>query len=599
MHKSLSRYVSQAVSATASQSQAGGLLRPIVMAVLLMTGGAAQASAAPVREPASAVSEEQRQLERERALREQQESRPDVSLEAPAADSAASAKLPVAEAPCFTIKHIELVGDSAERFQWALRAADPHDDPASGRCLGSSAINLAMKRVQNAIIARGYVTTRVLAAPQDLNSGTLQLSLVPGRIHAIRFADGASSRATLWNALPAQPGDLLNLRDLEQGLENYKRMPTVDAEIKIVPAQGAAAKPGESDVVIGWQEAAMPFRVTLSADDSGSKATGKYQAGVTVSSNNLLTLNDMFYANFSHDLGGGDAGGKGSQSYTLHYDIPYGYWLLGATTSNFRYHQTLATVYQPISFSGNSSSTEIKLSRLLWRDASSKTSAYFSGWSRSSNNFIGDIEIESQHRAMAGWEAGISHRRFIGAATLDASLGYRRGTGAFGAEQSPEEKLGIGQLGSSRPEIVSASAQLNLPFKISKQNLRYNLSWRGQWNDTPLVPQDRLAIGGRYTVRGFDGELYLSGERGWLLRNDLSLALGGSGQEVFTGLDYGQVGGYSTQHLLGTELAGYVVGLRGRYLGMSYELFAGQPLKKPQDFETAHINTGFSLNWTF
>jgi len=577
------------------------VLRPIVMAVLLMTGGIAQASAAPVREPASAVSEEQRQLERERVLREQQESQPDVSLEAPApaADGAESARLPVDESPCFAIKRIELVGDSAERFQWALRAADPQDDPASGRCLGSSAINLTMKRVQNAIIARGYVTTRVLAAPQDLNSGTLQLSLVPGRIHAIRFADGASPRATLWNALPAQPGDLLNLRDLEQGLENYKRMPTVDAEIKIVPAQGAAAKPGESDVVIGWQEAAMPFRVTLTADDSGSKATGKYQAGVTVSSNNLLTLNDMFYANFSHDLGGGNAGGKGSQSYTLHYDIPYGYWLLGVTTSNFRYHQTLATVYQPISFSGDSSSTEIKLSRLLWRDASSKTSAYFSGWTRSSNNFIEGIEIESQHRAMAGWEAGVSHRHFIGAATVDASLGYRRGTGAFGAEPSPEEKLGIGQLGSSRPEIVSASAQFNLPFKLSSQNLRYNLTWRGQWNDTPLVPQDRFAIGGRYTVRGFDGEVYLSGERGWLVRNDLSLALGGSGQEVFTGLDYGQVGGYSTQYLLGTELAGYVVGLRGRYLGMGYELFAGQPLKKPQGFETAHINTGFNLNWTF
>ena len=30
-----------------------------------------------------------------------------------------------------------------------------------------------------------------------------------------------------------------------------------------------------------------------------------------------------------------------------------------------------------------------------------------------------------------------------------------------------------------------------------------------------------FSIGGRYTVRGFDGEASLMGERGWLLRNDI------------------------------------------------------------------------------
>ncbi len=41
----------------------------------------------------------------------------------------------------------------------------------------------------------------------------------------------------------------------------------------------------------------------------------------------------------------------------------------------------------------------------------------------------------------------------------------------------------------------------------------------------PLITQDRFSIGGRYTVRGFDGETTLIGERGWLLRNDLGLSL--------------------------------------------------------------------------
>jgi hypothetical protein len=41
-----------------------------------------------------------------------------------------------------------------------------------------------MNRVQNAIIARGYVTTRVLAAPQDLKAGLLQFTVIPGHVGA-------------------------------------------------------------------------------------------------------------------------------------------------------------------------------------------------------------------------------------------------------------------------------------------------------------------------------------------------------------------------------------------------------------------------------
>ena len=43
---------------------------------------------------------------------------------------------------------------------------------------------MVMARIQNAIIARGFVTTRILARPQDLKTGTLVLT-VPGRIRDI------------------------------------------------------------------------------------------------------------------------------------------------------------------------------------------------------------------------------------------------------------------------------------------------------------------------------------------------------------------------------------------------------------------------------
>ncbi|MFU2144667.1 POTRA domain-containing protein, partial [Gallibacterium anatis] len=96
-------------------------------------------------------------------------------------------------------------------------------------------------------------------------------------------------KGTVWFALPLTQGDLLNIRDIEQGLENLKRPPHVEANMQIVPADGSQSLPGESDLLIDFKQA-FPYRLALSLDDSGSKATGRLQAGATVSIENLLSL---------------------------------------------------------------------------------------------------------------------------------------------------------------------------------------------------------------------------------------------------------------------------------------------------------------------
>ena len=565
----------------------------LILVSILFAAASAEAHAAAT--PETAIQEELlRQQARERTLRQQQEPTSDVRLDRPQS-LADQGLLPQDESPCFKIERIVLGGDAAEQFQWARaaanRAAGGHDDAATGRCLGSGGIDRVMRRVQNAIVARGYVTARILAEPQDLRAGTLKLTLIPGRIRNIRFAEGTAARATKWNALPARPGDLLNLRDIEQGLENFKRVPTADADIQITPGE----LPGESDIVIHWRQA-FPVRLTLSVDDSGSKATGKYLGAVTVAADHLLAQNDLFYLSFNHDLGYGATGEKGAQGYTAHYSIPYGYWLLGVTASDSTYHQTVAGINQTYRFSGESQNSEIKLSRLIYRDAVRKTTLSLRGWTRASKNYIDDTEIEIQRRRTSGWEAGLGHREFIGAATLDMSLAYRRGTGAMDALPAPEDAAGNG---ASRLQLMTADAQLTLPFTLGDQRLRYSLLGRAQWNRTPLVPQDRFAIGGRYSVRGFDGENILSADRGWLIRNDLDVFLGKSGQALYLGLDYGEVGGHASQWLVGTRLAGAVLGLRGRYRGFHYDIFVGQPIKKPEGFKTADTTAGFNLNWSF
>ena len=327
-------------------------------------------------------------------------------------------------------------------------------------------------------------------------------------------------------------------------------------------------------------------------------ATGRLQAGATVAWDNPLSLNDLLYVSLNHDAF--NHPGAGTNGQTVHYSVPYGDWLLGATASQGKYRQSVQGLSQHYVYAGETSNAEVRLSRLLYRDASRKTTASVRAFRRASSNSVDDTEIDVQRRVVGGWEASLNHKEFIGAATLEGTLTYRRGTHAFGALAAPEDAFGEG---TSYFHLTTAEVNANVPFTLGGQKLRYGGLWRAQWNGTQLTPQDRFAIGGRYTVRGFDGESSLLGDRGWLLRNDLGWALGQTGAELYLGLDYGHVGGRSTAQGLGNHLAGGVVGVRGALpgalKGLNYDLFVGAPISKPEGYRTAKVTGGFNLNFSF
>lgn len=533
-----------------------------------------------------------RQQQRTNQLREQLETLPTIQLQPVQTESA---HIPEAESPCSKIHRVALVGELSEKFQWTVNAASIDDDLSAGRCIGTQGMSVIMHRIQNVILQRGFTTTRILLAPQNLQSGVLTLTLIPGRINQIRFVESTSSRATLWNAMPAKPGDLLNLRDLEQALENFKRVPTADADIQITPSNSRNAKPGDSDVLIRWSQR-LPFRVNLSLDDSGSEFTGKYITGTTLSYDHTFALNDLFYASVIQDAGGGLPGNRGTSGYTLHYSIPFQRWLLSTTTTSNNYHQSVQGLNQTYVYKGNSATSDLRLTRTLYRDARRKLNAGLRLWSRESHNFIDDTEIEVQHRRTNGWEMSVSHQEFLNQGALNFNLAYRRGTGVFNSLRAPEELFGEG---TSRMQIINADASLNYPFSLRRTAFRYTAAWRAQWNLTPLSPEDRFAIGNRYTVRGFDGERLLTAERGWVVRQEIAALIGQTGCEAYGGIDTGQLGGQSTLTMPGTYLVGAVLGVRLRRSAAYLDFFVGKPISRPAAYSSNDLNTGFNLSYSF
>ncbi|WP_370678466.1 ShlB/FhaC/HecB family hemolysin secretion/activation protein [Comamonas sp. GB3 AK4-5] len=529
----------------------------------------------------------QRQQERERALRERLD--PGIETLRPAQKSAAL-ELPADEKPCFPLQALRLTGEKSEQVPWLQDAAAV--DFASNPCIGVKGVGVILERMQQAILERGYVTSRVMVAPQNLQQGVLAVEFIPGVLHEIRFSQESTSSTSILTALPSQRGELLQLRDIEQGLENLKRIPTADADIQIVPAEGVDAGPGQSDLVISYKSI-TPLRFNLALDNGGSKSTGKTQGTATLSWDNPLGLNDLMYLSLGSGVGNG--GDRGTKSQVVHYSLPLGYWQVALTGSQNKYHQGVAGAVQNYTYSGESSNLDLKLSRVIFRSASSKTTAGFKVFHRTASNYIDDTEVEVQRRRTSGYELSLGQRSYLGSAVLDANLAFKRGTGAFDALAAPEEPWGEG---TSRMKLFIADLALTQPFELAGTRLKFSSTWHGQWNKTPLTPQDRIAIGGRYTVRGFDGESSLMAERGWYWRNELGMPLGASA-EAFIGLDTGHVSGPSAQYLVGQSLTGAAIGVRGAWRGLSYEVSWATPIQKPEHFRTSHSNFALNLAYSF
>lgn len=502
------------------------------------------------------------------------------------------------ESVCFEIKQFVLQGDEAERFRFALRKITHGQYNLIGRCIGAKGLEQALNLVQNEVITKGYVTSRLLFPAQNVASGKIYIQVIPGRIDQLRLSEGTSDEITLWNALPLQAGDVLNIHDIEQGLENFKRVPTVDIDFSIQLAQHNTA-PGYSDVILSWQQK-RPYRLNLTVDDSGSDSTGKYQGSATLSLDHLFQMNDLFYASYNHDLGGGDSGRRGSEGFYLSYTVPYHYWLLNLNYAQSDYHQNVAGSSEDYLYSGESQQINLGLSRLIYRDAKRKTTLNLGAWYRDSNNYINDTEVEVQRRKTAGWQAGIEHTEYLPYATLNASINYKRGTAMLNAQPAPEQDFGEG---SSRVGILQANANLQVPFNIAQQPFQYLIDWRVQNSQHALTPQDRFSIGNRYTVRGFNEEQTLLGDQGLVIRNEISTPLPTLRTQLYAGVDYGEVGGRSTRQpnpLVGTSLMGAALGVRGQLFSQFYyDAFIATPLYKPTSFQTDALTSGFSVNWSY
>jgi len=554
----------------------------------------AQASPTP-----SQVVEEGLRRQQERELQQQRAQQPQADVLSKPQPKSTLADLP-SEAPCFVIDDIALEGPGWQRFRWLLNETAPY----LNRCIGVQGLQRIASALDQVLIEQGYATTRVVLPAQNLREGRLRLFVHVGRVGEIRMVRTEAGKPVLdqrwgtWkNAFPVGEGDVLDIRALEQGVEQMKRLPSQSVSTRLEPG----AQPDTSVVLIERETGGLKdrFRGGLTLDNSGSESLGRTQLSANLAFDNPLGLNDVVNLGFNTNAESPDHDHR-SQSLSAGYSIPWGYGTLSINTSHSEFAQIVQGTTVQFLSSGRSESNSLRWQQMALRTASTKTALYAEVSTRRANSYLDDVELIVQKRRTTNLETGLTHRQLIGDAAIDLDIAHRRGM-PWRDAQDDLPTASDGGL-TLRPHLWTLNANVTWPWKAGGRDLQWSSTLRAQRTHDNTLSVDQIAIGGRSSVRGFDGDRVLLAESGWFLRNELSVSLQRIGEfelSTYAALDAGRVWGPSDVNLVGHALVGAAVGLRGRHKNLQFDAALGAPIHSPDGFVTSSVAPYVSVSCGF
>ncbi|VXC48206.1 Outer membrane transporter CdiB [Enterobacterales bacterium 8AC] len=482
--------------------------------------------------------------------------------------------------PCFTLNTIRLEGAT----HLPASAQQTLTQPYLQRCLNLAQIQTLVQQVSDWYIARGYITSRAFLTEQDLSRGELKLLILEGQLEKIQL-DKRDDRM-LKMAFPGLVGTILNLRDIEQGMEQINRLRQQPVKIEILPG----SQPGYS-VVNLTATPEFPVMLGLGFDNSGQKSTGTGQINGSLTGNNLLGLADQWFVSGarSSDF----ASDHNARSVQAGVSLPYGYWLADYNYSYSDYLSTINNQGFDWRSSGDSQTHRFNLSRVVFRNSEIKTGLALGLTHRINRNYLNDARLESSSRKLTSLSLGVTHSQKLwgGFATFNPT--YSRGVPWLGAEDDSGKSNDAPRAEFNK---TSFSSSYYLPLA---QNWTYLTSVYGQWSPDRLYGSERLTIGGESSVRGYK-EQYLSGDNGGYWRNEVNwspFSLPYLGTITLLGaVDGGYLRHDSQDTYASGTLWGGAVGLgsRNRYFGS--QLTVGWPLSHPSWLEPDRVSVYYRIN---
>jgi hemolysin activation/secretion protein len=436
---------------------------------------------------------------------------PYATGEIDAEKAAAASAVPTGR--CVEIKQIAFAGNTILSDRAVRRITAVYE----GRCLRVDEINVMLNDITNAYIERGHATSRAfMEMPQTrLNDGILDIHIIEGEIGRIESLS-AGERAT---AFPWLRGEILNIRDIEQGLDQMNRLGANKAsmDIKATPSHD-----GVSDIII-TNEPQGNTALGATLDNSGTDSTGEWRAGASFSQDNLLGLNDNISLFLNHSIVP-DFDNRLSRSAMAGFSIPLGYWTF---SNNFSYSQYKTSFPMPVSgdrfFSlGDSITNTFAIDRMLWRGQTYKLAATAGLTYKNNDNRMRVYDLETRNDASSRSLSLVSFdlplTLYFPKGMLYIKPGAAQGIRAFGAADDRDSPY------AQRAQYIAARLYAYTGWQFQYFNVSSALD--GQWSNDELFSTESFYLGGQSSIRGFRNDSTM-GDSGFNLRNDFDLKLGG------------------------------------------------------------------------
>lgn len=414
---------------------------------------------------------------------------------------------------------------------------------APGSELDLSELKTLAARITNYYTSRGYFVAQAYVPEQDVQSGTVTITVVEGRFGAVGVKNESRLSDRVANGIldGLEVGDPVAVAPLERRLLMLSDLPGVRVASTLSP--GTAV--GTSDLLVDITPG-QTITGSVEADNAGNRYTGAYRAGGVVNWNNPTGSGDVLSLRALTSFSG-LAYGRAS------YQAPIGQVTLGVAYAHLEY--SLGKEFDSLDASGNADVASVYASYPLIRSRDNNLYLTVGGDVKWFEDKIGIVDAVSYRRAQVVniGLSGDEHDTLLGGGWSAYSLGYSVGNlDIRGAYERSIDRL-TARTDGSYGKVVFSFARL----QTIAGPLSLFASARGQIAFDNLDISEKMELGGAYAVRAYpEGEAY--GDQGYVATAEARLALPqivpGSLQ-LFGFVDVGEVDFVKNRYFAGSNHA--------------------------------------------
>lgn len=490
--------------------------------------------------------------------------------------------------PCFSIKQVKI--HHLEKFSSPSlqRQVAKWQAALIGHCHSQSLLEQDINILNAMLYDAGYVTSKVGNVDLYADDEVLDITLNVGKVQDIVSKTSTDKHYLISQAMPIKKGDILNIKDIEQGAENFKAIPKNNVKIQIEPS----SKENESIISLS-QVGKRTVAGSVSIDNKEQKIYGDLFGTTRLSFGNLAQLNDTLMVILSSQLD--TLKSRGIKKQIFLWQVPYHYW----RATLFGYN---------IGSNRRISETTKKLQKTRQQLLSFEIQRQFRPSTQRTVTLKGGIQYYTYRNEMSGYRLSVHERRspyinagieqnyrFMRGGYLNTKFNYKQSVFIPGAKLSPIDSL-------NGVPIFNINLEALIPFKINSQLFFYQPEIMFQLTRSDIDGLlDKANIGGLYSVYGFESGKGYSDANQFVSRHKVTWLTPFNNQMLFSAIDYGSVSEERKNVFYNKNkyLIGAATGLEGSFKQLSYQLIWSIPLSAPSSRKATGSQFNFNAQFNF